>query len=67
MAPHEWGGSIVTAAAVQTGVRIPNFLSQESVYESREFSDEIVREPFDWQDGDLIPPERSGIEIERDE
>ena len=67
MAPHVWGGPIITAAAVQIDANIPNFLIQESIYKSRDFFDEIVKEPFEWVDGDLIPPTRPGIGIELDE
>ena len=67
MAPHVWGGPIITAAAVQIDVNIPNFLIQESIYKSRGFFDEVVVEPFEWEDGDLIPSERPGIGIELDE
>lgn len=67
MAPHVWGGPIITAAAVQIDANIPNFLIQESIYKSRDFFDEIVKEPFEWQDGDLIVSDRPGIGIELDE
>ena len=67
MAPHIWGGPIITAAALQIDANIPNFLIQESIYKSRDFFDEIVREPFEWRNGDLIPPDRPGIGIELDE
>lgn len=67
MAPHVWGGPIITAASVQVATAIPNFLILESIYKSRGFFDEIVKEPFDWQDGYLIPSDRPGIGIELDE
>ena len=67
MAPHVWGGPIITAAAVQIDANIPNFLIQESIYKSRGFFDEIVKEPFDWQEGYLIPSNRPGIGIALDE
>jgi galactonate dehydratase len=67
MAPHVWGGPVITAAALQIDTNIPNFLVQESIYKSRDFFDDIVKEPFEWKDGDLIPPERPGIGIELDE
>ncbi len=67
MAPHVWGGPIITAAALQIDANIPNFLIQESIYKSRNFFDEIVKEPFEWEDGYLMVPERPGIGIELDE
>jgi len=67
MAPHVWGGPVITAAALQIDANIPNFLIQECIYKSRGFFDEIVTEPFEWQDGDLIPLDRPGIGIALDE
>jgi 2-dehydro-3-deoxyphosphogalactonate aldolase len=67
MAPHVWGGPVITAAAMQLDACIPNFLIQESIYKSRGFFDEIVKEPFSWDAGDLIVSERPGIGIELDE
>jgi 2-dehydro-3-deoxyphosphogalactonate aldolase len=67
MAPHVWGGPVITAAALQIDANIPNFLIQESIYRSRGFFDELVKEPFEWEDGYLIPSDRPGIGIELDE
>lgn len=67
MAPHVWGGPVITAAAMQLDVAIPNFLIQESIHTSRGFFDEIAKEPFVWEDGDLIFQDRPGIGIELDE
>ncbi len=59
--------TVITAAAVQIDANIPNFLIQESIYKSRDFFDELVVEPFEWEQGDLIPSDRPGIGIELDE
>lgn len=67
MAPHVWGGPIITAAAVQIATNISNFLILESIYKSRGFFDKIVKEPFVWENGDIIPTDRPGIGIELDE
>ncbi len=67
MAPHIWGGPVITAAALQIDAGIPNFLIQESIYKSRNFFDEIVKEPFEWDAGDLVLSDRPGIGIELDE
>lgn len=67
MAPHVWGGPVITAAALQIDANVPNFLIQESIYKSRGFFDEIVKEPFEWDNGDLIVPDKPGIGIELDE
>ena len=60
-------GQIRHNGDVQIDANIPNFLIQESIYKSRDFFDEIVKEPFEWENGDLIPPTRPGIGIELDE
>jgi galactonate dehydratase len=67
MAPHVWGGPVITAAAMQIDVNVPNFLIQESIYKSRGFFDEIVKDPFRWENGDLVFEDRPGIGIELDE
>jgi len=67
MAPHVWGGPVITAAAMQIDANIPNFLIQESIYKSGGFFDQIVKQPLRWEDGDLIFEERPGIGIELDE
>lgn len=67
MAPHVWGGPVITAAAMQLDAAIPNFLIQESIYKSGGFFDEIVNEPLKWEDGDLVLDERPGIGVELNE
>lgn len=67
LAPHVWGGPVITAAAMQIDVNIPNFLIQESIYKSGGFFDEIVKEPLKWDAGDLILDDRPGIGVELDE
>lgn len=67
MAPHVWGGPLITAAAVQLDACIPNFLIQESIFKSGLFFDEILKEPFEWEDGDLLVPDRPGLGVELDE
>ncbi len=67
LAPHVWGGPIITAAAVQLDAAIPNFLIQESIHKSGLFFDEILKEPFVWEGGDLLLPDRPGLGFELDE
>ena len=67
MAPHVWGGPVLTAASIQMDVCTPNFLIQESIYKSRHFFDELLEEPFAWEDGFLIPSEKHGLGIELNE
>lgn len=61
MAPHIWGGPIITAAAIQLCANVPNFLIQESIYKSGGFFNEIIMEPFIWENGDFILTDRPGI------
>jgi 2-dehydro-3-deoxyphosphogalactonate aldolase len=67
MAPHVWGGPLITAGAIQIDACIPNFLIQESIFKSGMFFDEILKEPLVWEDGDLLLPERPGLGVELDE
>ncbi len=67
MAPHVWGGPVITAAAIQIDANIPNFLIQESIGKSDEFFDEIIKEPFIWEKGEFVVTDRPGIGIELDE
>lgn len=64
LAPHVWGGPIITAAALQIDANIPNFLIQESIGQSGEFFDEIIKEPFVWEKGEFVVSDRPGIGIE---
>ena len=67
LAPHVWGGPIITAATLQLDAAIPNFLIQESIHKSGLFFDEILKESFVWEDGDLLLPDRPGLGFELDE
>ena len=67
MAPHVWGGPIITAAALQIDANVPNFLIQESIDNAGGFFDEIVKEPFAWDSGDFVVTDRPGIGIELEE
>lgn len=67
MAPHVWGGPIITAAALQIDANAPNFLIQESIGRSDEFFDEITAEPLAWEDGDFLVSDRPGIGLNLDE
>lgn len=61
MAPHVWGGPIITAAALQIDASIPNFLIQESIYKGGGFFDELLVEPFVWDNGYYTVPKSPGI------
>ena len=61
MAPHVWGGPLITAAALHLDAAIPNFLIQESIFKSQHFFSELLVEPFVWEDGDLLVPTQPGL------
>jgi 2-dehydro-3-deoxyphosphogalactonate aldolase len=61
VAPHIWGGPIITAAALQLAVNIPNFYAQESMFKSGGFFNEILDEPITWKDGYLYVNDRPGL------
>ncbi len=67
MAPHVWGGPGITAAAVQVAASIPNFLILESIYKSDGFFNDILKKPFEWEDGCVVVPDTPGIGIDFDE
>ncbi|MGI6450945.1 MAG: mandelate racemase/muconate lactonizing enzyme family protein [Desulfitobacteriia bacterium] len=67
MAPHVWGGPIITAAGIQLSTAIPNFLIQESIYKSQHFTAELLKEPIKWDKGYIIPSDKPGLGIEVDE
>jgi galactonate dehydratase len=64
MAPHVWGGPVITAAALQIDACIPNFLIQESIYKGGGYFDEIVVEPFVWENGYYLLPTSPGIGVD---
>ena len=61
MAPHVWGGPVISAAALQIDASIPNFLIQESIYKGGGFFDELLVEPLVWEDGYYTVPKSPGI------
>ena len=62
MAPHIWGGPIITAAAVQIDANIPNCLFRK-VFTNRGTS--LMRSWWNhlWDKGDLIPSTRPGLAL----
>ena len=66
MAPHVWGGPVITAAALQIDASIPNFLIQESIYKGGGYFDELLIDPFIWEDGYYTVPTSPGLGIDLD-
>jgi 2-dehydro-3-deoxyphosphogalactonate aldolase len=67
LAPHVWGGPVMTAAALQVDLAVPNFLIQENIYDSRRTFDRLLTAGFEGAAGYLQPPERPGLGIELDQ
>ncbi len=61
MAPHVWGGPVISAAALQIDASIPNFLIQESIYKGGGFFNELLVEPLVWESGYYTLPKSPGI------
>jgi 2-dehydro-3-deoxyphosphogalactonate aldolase len=67
VAPHVWGGPVLTAATFQLSMCIPNFIIQESILRSKDFYSEITTDFIDWKNGYLYPSKKSGLGIELNE
>lgn len=61
VAPHVYGGPMITAASLQLSLCSPNFLIMEGVERFDGIYDELTDPPFTWQDGFLLPSDRPGL------
>lgn len=66
-APHVWAGPIEAAASIQLDTCSPNFFIQEGIGRWGDFYDELLVEPFVWEDGYIIPSDRPGLGVEINE
>jgi len=66
IAPHVWGGPLITAAALHIDASIPNFLIQESIYKGGGFFDELLVEPLVWENGYYTAPKSPGLGVDLD-
>ncbi len=66
---HFWAGPVNFAAQIQLDVCCPNFLIQEAIETMGSFGgfDKVMKKPFDWQEGYIIPSKEPGLGIELDE
>ena len=64
MAPHVWGGPLITAAALHIDASIPNFLIQESIYKGGGFFDELLVNPLIWENGYYTVPQSPGLGVD---
>ncbi len=67
LAPHLYCGPIEAAANIQIGTCSSNFLIQESIETFGGFHAELLKEPIQWEDGYIIPPDKPGLGVELDE
>jgi 2-dehydro-3-deoxyphosphogalactonate aldolase len=64
MAPHHYGGPVALAASIQLDACCTNFYIQEA---NLDLKSEFLQEPFQWEDGYLIPPTKPGLGVELNE
>lgn len=67
VAPHVYGGPVITAAGIQMATTMPNFLILESIYKSRHFTSRILTHSMGWENGYYSPLDKPGLGIEIDE
>jgi 2-dehydro-3-deoxyphosphogalactonate aldolase len=67
IAPHLYAGPIEAAANIQLAACSPNFLILEGLETWGGFYSEILKKPFVWQDGYIIPSGEPGLGVELDE
>lgn len=61
VAPHVYGGPMITAASIQLSLASPNFLIMEGIETFSGIYDELTDPPFIWQAGFIIPSDRPGL------
>ncbi|MGH9100798.1 MAG: mandelate racemase/muconate lactonizing enzyme family protein [Acidimicrobiales bacterium] len=61
VAPHVYGGPMITAASIQLSLCSPNFLIMEGVERLDGIYDELCDPPFCWKDGYVLPSNRPGL------
>jgi galactonate dehydratase len=67
IAPHLYCGPIEGAANIQLSACSPNFLILESIERWDGFHGQLLKRPFRWEQGYVIPPEEPGLGIELNE
>ena len=61
VAPHVYGGPMITAASLQLSLCTPNFLIMEGVERFDGIYDELTDPAFSWEGGFLVPSDRPGL------
>jgi D-galactarolactone cycloisomerase len=61
---HTWGDGVALAASVHLSAALRDCIVMELDYTYNPLREELLREPFNVQEGYLIPPEKPGLGIE---
>ncbi|WP_167383642.1 mandelate racemase/muconate lactonizing enzyme family protein [Bordetella genomosp. 12] len=61
IAPHVYGGPLVAAASIQLGLASPNLLITEGMGKFTGAHAELLDEPIEWRDGQVVPSKRPGL------
>jgi len=64
IAPHLYYGPVGAAASIQLATATPNFLIMESIKTWNGFHEEVLMEPLNWSNGDIIPSDKPGLGVE---
>ena len=66
---HFWAGPVNFAAQLQLDACCPNFLIQEAIETMGSFGgfDKVMKKPFVWEEGYIIPSREPGLGIEIDQ
>jgi galactonate dehydratase len=64
LSPHLWGGPVLTSAALQISMHVPNFLIQESILTMKGFYSDITTVFHRWENGYIYPSGAPGLGVE---
>ena len=64
IAPHLYNGPVGAAASIQLATATPNFLIMESIKTWEGFHEEVLIEPLNWINGNIIPSDKPGLGVE---
>ena len=64
IAPHLYNGPVGAAASIQLATATPNFLIMESIKTWDGFHEEVLMEPLNWSNGNIIPSDKPGLGVE---
>jgi galactonate dehydratase len=64
IAPHLYNGPVGAAASIQLATASPNFLIMESIKTWNGFHEDVLMEPLNWINGNIIPSDKPGLGVE---